>query len=73
MAIQQAHTHKLKVTVHLCSVTWPEAVALGIYDLEHGPVFTDTEFIADKKPDVCPAELRENWAKQEVAEPRCNK
>jgi hypothetical protein len=48
-------------------VTWPEAVALGIDDLEHGPVFTDTEFVADKKPDVCPASGgRSSWAKQDV-------
>src|SRR5258708_1043979 len=45
VAIHQAHAHKLKLTGHLCSVTWPEAVALGIDDLEHGPVFTDTEFV----------------------------
>jgi hypothetical protein len=39
VAIQQAHAHKLKLTGHLCSVTWAEAIALGIDDLEHGPVF----------------------------------
>lgn len=67
VAIQQAHAHKLKLTGHLCSVTWPEAVALGIDDLEHGPVFTDTEFVADKKPDVCPAGGgSSSWAKQDV-------
>ena len=67
VAIQQAHAHKLKLTGHLCSVTWPEAVALGIDDLEHGPVFTDTEFVAAKKPDVCPASGgRSSWAKQDV-------
>lgn len=53
-AIEEAHVHKMKLTGHLCSVTWPEAIALGIDDLEHGPVFTDTEFVADKKPDLCP-------------------
>ena len=53
-AIQEAHAHKMKLTGHLCSVTWPEAIALGIDDLEHGPVFADTEFVADKKPDLCP-------------------
>ncbi len=53
-AIHAAHAHKMKLTGHLCSVTWPEAIALGIDDLEHGPVFADTEFIADKKPDLCP-------------------
>src|SRR5450755_1822634 len=66
VAIQQAHAHKLKLTGHLCSVTWPEAVALGIDDLEHGPVFTDTEFVADKKPDVCPAGGSKSWANLDV-------
>src|SRR5580692_2205092 len=68
VAIQQAHAHKLKLTGHLCSVTWPEAIALGIDDLEHGPVFTDTEFVTDKKPDVCPTGGgSSSWAKQNVS------
>jgi imidazolonepropionase-like amidohydrolase len=67
VAIQQAHAHKHKLTGHLCSVTWPEAVALGIDDFEHGPVFTDTEFVADKRPDVCPAGGgSSSWAKQDM-------
>ncbi len=53
-AIQQAHAHKRKLTGHLCSVTWHEAIALGIDDLEHGPVFADTGLVPDKKPDLCP-------------------
>jgi len=61
-----AHAHKRKLTGHLCSVTWPEAVALGIDDLEHGPVFADTEFVADKRPDVCPTGGAGSWAKQDV-------
>jgi Amidohydrolase family len=65
-AIQQTHAHKMKLTGHLCSVTWPEAVTLGIDDFEHGPVFTDTEFVADKKPDVCPAGGTSSWVKQEM-------
>ena len=65
-AIQEAHAHKLKLTGHLCSVTWPEAVLLQIDDLEHGPVFADTEFVADKKPDVCPTGGSSSWAKQDV-------
>lgn len=59
-AIDAAHAHKLKLTGHLCSVTWPEAIAFGIDDLEHGPVFADTEFVADKKPDICPPGGRGN-------------
>ena len=66
VSIQEAHAHKLKLTGHLCSVTWPEAIALGIDDLEHGPVFTDTEFVADKKPDVCPVGGSSSWAKADL-------
>ncbi len=65
-AIAAAHARKMKLTGHLCSVTWPEAVALGIDNLEHGPVFADTEFVADKKPDVCPPAGSASWTKQEV-------
>jgi imidazolonepropionase-like amidohydrolase len=52
-AIVEAHARKIKVTGHLCSVTWREAAALGIDDLEHGPMYTDTEFAAGKSPDAC--------------------
>jgi hypothetical protein len=66
VAIEAAHAHKMKLTGHLCSVTWPEAVALGIDDLEHGPVFADTEFVADKKADTCPQGGSMAWTKQDV-------
>lgn len=67
-AIEQAHSNKLKVTGHLCSVTWHEAIALGIDDLEHGPAFTDSDFVADKKPDVCPprATVDNTWASMDI-------
>jgi imidazolonepropionase-like amidohydrolase len=51
-AIEAAHKRGAKVTGHLCSVTWREAVDLGIDDLEHG-WFVDTEFQSGKKPDEC--------------------
>jgi enamidase len=54
-AIEEAHKRGLKVTGHLCSVTYGEAAGLGIDDLEHG-FFVATDFIADKKPDECPAQ-----------------
>jgi hypothetical protein len=41
----------VKVTGNLCSVAGRGAP--GIDDFGHRPVFTDTEFVADKKPDVC--------------------
>jgi cytosine/adenosine deaminase-related metal-dependent hydrolase len=69
-AINAAHAHKLKLTGHLCSVTWPEAIALGIDDFEHGPVFTDTEFVPDKKPDVCPQGGSQTWLKQDIGGPQ---
>jgi imidazolonepropionase-like amidohydrolase len=52
-ATKAAHTHGIKVTGHLCSIGFREAAALGIDDLEHGLV-VDTEFLAGKKPGLCP-------------------
>jgi imidazolonepropionase-like amidohydrolase len=52
-AIEEAHKRGMKVTGHLCSVTYREAAALGIDDLEHG-FFVATDFVTDKKPDECP-------------------
>ena len=51
---QEAHKRGLKVTGHLCSVTFREAASLGIDDLEHGFVVA-SDFVPDKKPDECPA------------------
>ena len=53
--IREAHRRKLKVTGHLCSVTYAEAADLGIDNLEHG-FFAATDFVADKKPDACPGQ-----------------
>lgn len=52
-AIEEAHTHGVKVTAHLCSVGFREAVALGIDNLEHG-LLTNAEYAPDKQPDRCP-------------------
>ena len=52
-AIKQAHKRGVKVTGHLCSVSFREAVALGIDNLEHG-LFVNTDFDPEKKPDFCP-------------------
>ena len=56
-SIEEAHKRGLKVTGHLCSVTYGEAADLGIDDLEHG-FFAATDFVADKQPDVCPGQGR---------------
>jgi len=55
-AIDEAHRRGLKVTGHLCSVSFTEAVGLGIDNLEHG-LFTASDFVAGKQPDACPASL----------------
>ena len=54
-AIEEAHKRGMKLTGHLCSVTYREAAALGIDDLEHG-FFVSTDFVKDKKPDECPGQ-----------------
>jgi imidazolonepropionase-like amidohydrolase len=53
-AVKEAHKRGLKVTGHLCSVTYPEAAEIGIDNLEHG-FFVNTELDPDKKPDACSA------------------
>ena len=52
-AIDEAHRRGMKVTGHLCSLTFREAVALGIDNLEHG-LITNTDYDPQKRPDECP-------------------
>lgn len=59
--IEEAHSRGLKVTGHLCSVSFREAVELGIDNLEHG-FFTNTDFVPDKPADVCPDGFRTHLA-----------
>jgi len=51
-AIEEAHKRGIKVTGHLCSVTYKEAAEMGIDDLEHG-FFVNTQLDPGKKPDLC--------------------
>ena len=55
-AIEEAHRRGLKVTGHLCSVTYPEAAELGIDNLEHG-FWVNTQLDPDKTPDACSAKV----------------
>jgi imidazolonepropionase-like amidohydrolase len=52
-AIKEAHKRGVRVTGHLCSVSFREAVALGIDNLEHG-MLTASDFDASRQADVCP-------------------
>ncbi|MBI1769486.1 MAG: amidohydrolase family protein [Bacteroidetes bacterium] len=52
--VQRAHAHAMKVTGHLCSVTYSEASEIGIDNLEHG-FMASSDFVADKQSDLCDA------------------
>jgi enamidase len=54
-AIDEAHKRGLKITGHLCSVTYAEAADLGIDNLEHA-FLAATDFVPTKLPDVCPGQ-----------------
>jgi imidazolonepropionase-like amidohydrolase len=53
--IEEAHARGIRVTGHLCSVTFTEAAALGIDLLQHG-LITNSDYVPGKQPDVCPSE-----------------
>jgi imidazolonepropionase-like amidohydrolase len=52
-AVEEAHGRGLKVTGHLCSVTFTEAAALGMDALQHGFI-TNSDYVRGKRPDECP-------------------
>jgi len=60
--VAEAHARGLKVLGHLCSIGYHEAAALGIDSLEHGPYFTDTEFVPGRPATGCVDELDEETA-----------
>jgi imidazolonepropionase-like amidohydrolase len=55
-AIDEAHRVGIKTTGHLCSVTFREAMELGIDDFAHGSV-TASDFTRGKQPDKCPTNM----------------
>lgn len=59
-AIDEAHELGATVTGHLCSVTFEEASALGIDNLEHG-LAVASDLAESKEPDRCPGL---SWAEQ---------
>jgi len=52
ICVAEAHKRGLKVTGHLCSLTYAEASNLGIDNLEHG-FMASSDFVADKMEDLC--------------------
>lgn len=67
-AIDAAHKRGLKFTGHLCSVSFREAVALGIDNLEHG-LFTNSDYVPNRVPDHCSAEMRTSLLKVAIDGP----
>ena len=66
--IEEAHARGMRVTGHLCSVTFTEAAALGIGLLQHG-LITNTEYLPGKQPDICPAGNQRLQADVDVSSP----
>jgi enamidase len=52
-AVEEAHARGLRVTGHLCSITYREAADIGIDHLEHG-FLAATDWVEGKEPDRCP-------------------
>lgn len=67
-AIEAAHARGIKVTGHLCSITYREAADLGIDNLEHG-FFAATDWVEDKRPDQCPRGASQTYLDLDLASP----
>ena len=52
IAVTEAHKRGLKVTGHLCSLTYEEASNIGIDNLEHG-FMASSDFATDKEDELC--------------------
>ncbi|MEQ8807724.1 MAG: amidohydrolase family protein, partial [Imperialibacter sp.] len=56
--VEAAHARNLKVTGHICSITYREAADIGIDNIEHG-FFSCSDFAKGKQVDICdPFEMR---------------
>ncbi|GAC1592803.1 MAG: amidohydrolase family protein [Hymenobacter sp.] len=50
--VREAHARHLKVTGHLCALTYSEAAEIGIDNLEHG-FMASSDFVPNKAADAC--------------------
>ena len=67
-AIDEAHSQGIKVTGHLCSISFTEAVALGIDNIEHG-LATNSDYTPGRAKDECPPGLMNSAAAVDVSSP----
>jgi imidazolonepropionase-like amidohydrolase len=54
--VDEAHKHNVKVTGHLCSISYKEAIELGMDNVEHS-FMASSDFSTTKVPDACPADM----------------
>jgi hypothetical protein len=64
--IEAAHARGLRVTGHLCAVTFTEAAAMGIDALQHGFI-TNSEYVPGRQPDSARAATR--WPRRTWTSP----
>jgi imidazolonepropionase-like amidohydrolase len=67
-AVDEAHRRGLRFTGHLCSISFSEAVELGMDNVEHG-FFVNTDWDPEKTPDTCPSGMRNRLANLEIDSP----
>jgi imidazolonepropionase-like amidohydrolase len=67
-AVDEAHRRGLRFTGHLCSISFREAVELGMDNVEHG-FFVNTDWDPEKAPDECPSGMRGRLAGVEIDSP----
>jgi imidazolonepropionase-like amidohydrolase len=73
ICVTEAHKRGLKVTGHLCSLTYEEASNIGIDNLEHG-FMASSDFITNKELDMCdPFEARNSLGKEDVNGEKVNR
>ncbi|MGB8704816.1 MAG: amidohydrolase family protein, partial [Gillisia sp.] len=68
-AVAAAHKHGMKITGHLCSITYAEASNLGIDDLEHG-FMASSDFVTDKSENECSPDTHKALSETDVNDPR---
>ncbi len=65
--IKVAHKNHIKVTGHLCSITFREAATAGIDNLEHG-FMVCSDFVKNKKENIC-SDVRSSLLELDVNSP----
>lgn len=72
LCLSEAHKRGLKVTGHLCSLTYEEASNMGIDNLEHG-FRVSSDFIVNKEDNFCdPFEAQKALAEEPIDSPKIN-